>query len=518
MRLRFSIMTRCLMLLLLTSGFGAMVYPQAKLLRTFGLDQSTGTISPALPSNSVSHIAISRSYLWIGTSKGLARSSNGGRTWESFGNASEFKSLGIFAISLRGDTVWTATGYTKDVDGTNVQTGSGYTYSLNNGSSWTSLPQTLDAQGDSIVHYGINTIRMLPVIVPEQNVTFDVALTDSAVWIASWASGLRRSTDRGLSWQRIVLPSRTMSSIAPTDTLTNLKIDPRLDNNYLAFSVFAETNQIIWAGTAGGLNKSTDGGQSWIKMTRSNQTEHILSDWVIAVNGQRLATGSRIWTTNWPAEGENQQYGVSYSDDGGRTWHTGLNGVKAYDFAFKDTVVYVATDEGLYRTADAGKTWEQSGTIIDQVRREQITSNRFLSVGVIGDTVYCGSDEGVVRTVDSPTQAFGRNWEILRSFRPVNQRGSTYAYPNPFSPKSEVVRMHYSTGGTAASVTIEVFDFGMNRVRTVVRDAPRSGDREQDDIWDGRDEGGKTVPNGVYFYRLSLTGSDPVWGKIMVLQ
>jgi hypothetical protein len=192
--------------------------------------------------------------------------------------------------------------------------------------------------------------------------------------------------------------------------------------------------------------------------------------------------------------------------------------INSTDFAFKDTVVYVATDDGLYRTQDGGARWEKSGTIIDAARREQITSNRFFSVGVIGDTVYCGSDEGIVRTIDGSTQPFGRSWEVLRAFRPVGQRGVTYAYPNPFSPKSEVARIHYSTGGSAANVTIEVFDFGMNRVRTVVRDAARSGDREQDDIWNGRDDSGKTVPNGVYFYRVSITGGDPVWGKIMILQ
>jgi hypothetical protein len=518
MRMLFHHMLRRFWILALAACISVVAYPQGKLLKTFGLDQTSGAISSALPSNSVSHISIGKTYLWIGTSKGLARSSNGGRTWESFGSVPEFKSRGIFAIALRGDTIWTSTGFTKDVDGSSVQTGSGYTYTTNGGSGWTSVAQTIDAKGDSMVQYGINTVRMLPVVVPEQNVTFDIALTDSAIWIASWASGLRRSTDRGTTWQRTILPSSTMSSIAPTDTLSNLKIDPRLDNNYLAFSVFAESDRTIWAGTAGGLNKSTDGGVSWIKMTSSNQVEHMLSDWVIAINGQKIPGGLRIWTTNWPAEGESQQYGISYTDDGGRTWHNGLNGIKAYDFAFKDSIVYVATDQGLFRTANAGKTWERSGSIIDPLRREQITSSRFFSVGVIGDTVYCGSDEGVVLTVDSPTRSFGRSWEILRAFRPVQQVGSTYAYPNPFSPKSEVLRIHYTTGGTSANATIEVFDFGMNRIRTVVRDAVRTGDREQDDIWDGRDQSGVIVPNGVYFYRLTLTGHDPVWGKIMVLQ
>ncbi|HUI65696.1 MAG TPA: FlgD immunoglobulin-like domain containing protein, partial [Bacteroidota bacterium] len=68
------------------------------------------------------------------------------------------------------------------------------------------------------------------------------------------------------------------------------------------------------------------------------------------------------------------------------------------------------------------------------------------------------------------------------------------------------------------SVTLEVFDFGMNRVRTVVRDAQRSGTSEHDEIWDGRNDAGTLVVNGVYFYRVRVNGGDPAWGKVMVIQ
>jgi hypothetical protein len=32
------------------------------------------------------------------------------------------------------------------------------------------------------------------------------------------------------------------------------------------------------------------------------------------------------------------------------------------------------------------------------------------------------------------------------------------------------------------------------------------------------DDGGTTVRNGVYFYRVLVGDEDPLWGKIMVLQ
>ncbi len=501
-----------------TDGSPSAARAQSRFLKSYTLDGARGEISGIIPSNSVSHISVRGTTVWIGTSKGLARSSDGGRTWERFVHVPQFASKGIFAVAVRGDSVWVSTGFSKDVDGQSVQTGSGYTYSLDNGTAWSALAQTLDPRGDSVVTYGINTVRFLPIVVPEQNVTFDIALSAGTVWIASWSSGVRKSTDRGATWQRIVLPSKLMPSIAPTDTLVGYKIDPRQDNNYLAFSVYAQDDDTIWVGTAGGINRSTDGGISWTKFRKDLQSEGILSDWVIAIDGQRFPWGTRIWTTNWPAEGADQKYGVSYTDNGGRTWRNHLAGYKAYGFAFRDTITYVATEAGVFRTSDGGTSWTRTGTIIDQITRGRITENKFFAVGVEGSTVYCGSSEGLLKTEDSPVHPFGEEWEILRSFAPLPASPATYAYPNPFSPKSEAIRIHYAVPSGGASVTVEVFDFGMNRIRTLVKDAQRTGGGEQDEIWNGADDAGQVLTNGVYFYRVTLDGQEPVWGKIMVLQ
>ncbi len=492
---------------------------QDNLPRMAGLSSPAGTISPFPPSNSVSHLATSGDTIWAGTGKGLARMTGSIGTWESFRSVTEFARPGIFAIAVKPGLVWTSTGFTQDVDDQSVQTGSGYTYSTDQGVTWTARPQPVDAVDDSLVTYGTNTVRFLPVTVDEQNVTFDVALSDSFVWIASWSSGLRRSSDLGETWNRVVLPNDALSSISPDDSLGFYYIDPRQQNNFLLFSVFVQNDTTIWAGSAGGINKSTDGGSSWSKFNTINQASPLLGNWVIGIDGQPIDSVYRIWTTNWPADLElGEQYGVSYSEDGGRIWKNLLHGIRAYDFAFRDSIVYIATDEGVFRTDDGGLSWTRSGTIIDQATGQRITDPSFFSVDVVGDTVYCGGSDGLVRTVDDGTGSFGRSWDILRTYQPVGASANTYAYPNPFAPDEEIVRIHYSTGGTSASVTVEVFDFGMNRVRTIVRDASRSGTGEHDEIWDGSDNQGRQVANGVYFYRVEIDGRDPAWGKIMVLQ
>jgi len=123
-----------------------------------------------------------------------------------------------------------------------------------------------------------------------------------------------------------------------------------------------------------------------------------------------------------------------------------------------------------------------------------------------------------MKTIGNDLHPFGQTWEVIRAYQPVGRTASTYAYPNPFSPDDEVVRLHYSVGSTQGTVTIEIFDFGMNRVRTIVKDAPRSSSFEYDEIWDGRDDENTQVANGVYFYRVVINSGDPTWGKIMVLQ
>ncbi|HTK81391.1 MAG TPA: hypothetical protein VL633_03795 [Bacteroidota bacterium] len=514
--------------LLLVLLLQQLAFSQARFLKSYGLEAPLTSTLP--PSNSISQINTLNGVVWIGTSKGVAKSVDGGANWESFRTNAAFVNDGIFALDVTPGLVWSATGYDKPVDGGTVQTGSGYTFSTDNGATWTHVGQTLDARGDSIVSYGINdSLWMLPVVVPEQNVTFDASIFGDTVWIASWASGLRKTTDHGQTWIRIPLPPDDRNTLKPTDTLWTYKptdtlqqhrifqrFDPRKNNNFLAFSVLVLNDSTIWCGTAGGVNKSVDGGKSWTKFSHQNQIAGILGNWVIAIKEQ--ASISRLWTTNWKASDPQEQYGVSYTDDGGISWSNLLHGIKAYDLAFKDSVAYIATDDGVYRTSDGGLSFSIASSFSDPSTRQSISSSQVFSVDVIGDTVLVGTGDGLVTTIDNSTNQFGSSWKIYRSYQKVGTTGTSYAYPNPFAPNQGVSRIHYfATGQSTTSVNIDIFDFGMNRVRTVVHNAERASNAEYDEQWDGRDDDGKIVANGVYFYRIKLDGGE-LFGKILVLQ
>ena len=81
------------------------------------------------------------------------------------------------------------------------------------------------------------------------------------------------------------------------------------------------------------------------------------------------------------------------------------------------------------------------------------------------------------------------------------------------------LKIKYSTGGNEASVTIRVFDFGMNYVKTIIQNAPRSRTIEgAPEFWDGTDDNGNLLPNGVYFYSVEMDNEEPLFGKIIYLQ
>lgn len=57
------------------------------------------------------------------------------------------------------------------------------------GETWIDIPQPVDAQDDSSIVYGINTLRALPIPVVEGNFTRSIAFTKNIIWIASFYGG-----------------------------------------------------------------------------------------------------------------------------------------------------------------------------------------------------------------------------------------------------------------------------------------------------------------------------------------
>src|SRR5271169_215201 len=115
----------CIVLLVFNTG----ALSQKKFLRRFEIYSTSIHTSITPPSNNVSHMTVDTSAgmtsLWIGTGKGLAKTSNTGRSWIDYGSDPAFADPGIFAIaSMNNTTIWSATGHDESTDGGSVQTGS----------------------------------------------------------------------------------------------------------------------------------------------------------------------------------------------------------------------------------------------------------------------------------------------------------------------------------------------------------------------------------------------------------
>lgn len=488
--------------------------------------QSLSKISDSTPaSNSIERILIQGNTIWLATSDGLSKSTDNGENWTNYYKTQPFGDENVSAIGYDNGKIWAATWHIETKFGRDLPVGSGIKYSIDQGLTWTAIDQPVDLQTDTVTIYGTNSLKTVPKINGDENFVYGFAFTKNTIWIVSARGGLRKSMDNGKTWQRVLLPPDEKDSIKPAEALS-FKIDPNNIANHIAFSIYAVDDQLIYVGTQGGLNKSTDGGLSWTKFTRTNQVKHIIGSNVFAIN--RNLFDNSIWISSVPLDFP----GVSVSYDNGENWENYLIGEQIRDFGFKysgnagaytGAEVFAASENGsLFRTRNNGTTWIAAPPIIDDATKIPTNISKFLSVepekrddGTYN--IWIGTNgAGLIRLTETMNDFWKGVWKVYLSTEKVSSGSETYAFPNPFSPDVEAVKIVYSTSQTD-NVTIRIFDFGMNLVKTVLQNAERGISDEQIVSWDGRNESGKIVPNGVYFYRIDIGSGTPLFGKIMVM-
>lgn len=473
-------------------------------------------------SNTIEKILIQDNVVWLATSKGLSKSTDNGASWINYYGIKEFGEESISSLGYNNGTIWASTWHYENKLGGNVPVGTGLKYSTDQGQTWNIIPQPIDSKSDTVIIYGSNLIKTIPKYNEDENFVYGFAFTKNTIWIVSARGGLRKSIDNGKTWQRILLPPDDKDNIKPTDQLS-FKLDPNKVANHITLSIYAIDDQTIFVGTQGGLNKSTDGGISWEKFTRSNQTKPISGNNVFTINKNQY--DNSIWVATLQLDFP----GVSVSYDNGQSWDNYLSGEKVRDFGFKyfgnpgaytGADIFAASENGLFRSSNNGTTWIAAPEIKDDSSSVGINTKRFLSVEVNkrsdnSTDIWLGSENGLARLNETDGFWSGK-WKVFLASEKLASTSETYAFPNPFSPDEERIRIKYSTS-QPSNVTIRIFDFGMNLVRTVIQNAPRDARDEQIELWDGKDESGKIVPNGVYFYRIDISSSEPLFGKIMVL-
>jgi len=475
---------------------------------------------------------------WIATNKGPSVSIDGGKNWRSFYGDGAFQgdTANCAAIAAKNNLIVVSTATTKRVSGQDIAVGTGIHVSVDGGDHWTHYTQPKDSPADTIIHFYKSTLKALPVTVDEQNVAYSVAIQGaSTIWIASFAAGTRKSTDLGKTWQRVILPPTALSTI-DTNTVYHFAVTPvpaikftgtdEANLNYEGFSMLVENDSTIWAGTADGINRSTDGGTQWTKFNQINSK--ITGDFVVDL---KLRAPGHVWASTGKANGNGEHNGISYTEDDGQNWHaasdilvdtSSQNTALVHKLAFMKSLIYAANDEGVWRSADNGVTWVSPSLIFNKDTRDVVTRSQMLSVGTYDTTVFVGTSDCLVSTGDSPgsLNPLGGPWTFYCFAQPVTTADDqTYAYPNPFQPTQEQTRIRFKVTDVQP-VTVEIFDFKLRLVRTVIREVMRTGSTsgsEFKELWDGSDNYGHRVPNATYFYKVTV-GSTIHWGKILVIR
>ncbi len=471
------------------------VFSQTSKISNSSLVQTNGR----LPSNGVSVIVSSGSRIWFGTGRGLSMSPDSGKSFINFTDHPDIGKGGISAITVKDDTVWVATGYDTlaNIGGEmdHVDAGGGISWTADHGTTWNYIKQPVDPNNADSLGYEPTTTSI-------QNVSYDLALHEGTIWITSWGGGLRRSDDMGSKWY-VVTPDGL-----PFDVLPN--------NKHKAFSVISADNG-LWVGTAGGIFKSIDNGDNWTHYSAQNGSG-ISGNFITSMAEQKINGQSVIWATTWTT-GNEEYYGISRTSNNGLTWEVMLEGERAHNFAFNENEIFVVTDNGLFKSTDNGDSWGQFPWIYDE-DGEQIMTSKYYDVLYLNGLILVGTGDGLATSTNH-----GNDWNIFRAFQTPGEddEPEVYAYPNPFSPSRHNtigndghIRFQYKTE-SSAEISITVYDFSMNLVRKVVEKRQRSAGGDYSETWNGRNEWGRIVANGVYFYKFEKKGESVFWGKIIII-
>ena len=211
------------------------------------------SIGPAFASGRIADIAIHPEddnmwYVAVG-SGGVWKTVNAGVTWKPIFDSQPSYSIGCITIDPNNPhTIWVGTG--ENVGGRHVGFGDGIYKSEDDGKSWKNVGlKSSEHISKIIVH-------------PENSNVIWVAV-QGPLWASGGERGLYKSMDGGASW------NKTLGDNEWTG-VTDVVIDPR-DPDWLYAATWQRHRTVaayMGGGPGSGIHRSSDGGQTWEKLTK----------------------------------------------------------------------------------------------------------------------------------------------------------------------------------------------------------------------------------------------------------
>jgi len=241
------------------------------------------------------------------------------------------------------------------------------------------------------------------------------------IYIGSAGGGVWKSTDGGNSWS-------TTTDKYPVTSIADIAIDATNGNNiYVATGDGAgyEVGDDFWGGVyTAGILRSTDGGTTWMQVGREipQDSRSIIQRLIINPSHPNILLVAT-------------RHGIYQTTNSDTSWKKVLTH-HCYDMEWNTSnpnVVYAGGDDVLYRSKDAGATWEvlASGFGVGRMSIEVSASNPRVIYVLTGSTFYRSGDGGKTWKLKSyPTTYFYGYYDLILSCAAAN---SDYLVAGGFS-------------------------------------------------------------------------------------
>ncbi len=302
------------------------------------------SIGPATPSGRVDDFAVLETdpttfYVAMATA-GVYKTTNAGTTFTSVFDNEGSGSIGAVAIApTDANLVWVGTGEANNRQSSSW--GDGIYKSTDGGRSWKNM--------------GLRASRQIAKIIVDPvdfNVVYVAALGD--LWAAGGERGVYKTTDGGVTWNRVL-------HVDDDTGATELVMDPT--NNKTIYTATYQRRRAQWGMNGGGpgsnIWKTTDGGATWQKLESGIPA------------GPKGRIGIDVYRRNpnvvYARIEHESEGGVYRSDNGGATWRKmSANNPRPMYFGVikidpqSDARIYVPGVE-LTVSDDGGKTFRNDG-------------------------------------------------------------------------------------------------------------------------------------------------------------
>ena len=348
---------------------------------------------------------------------GLWKTTNNGTTWEThFDDLDDAVSIGDIAIAPNdANTVWVGSG-----ENNNRQS-----------QSWGNGIYKSTDGGKTFKNMGLASSKIIARVIVDpidHDVVYVAAL--GSVWGRGGERGVYKTSDGGLTWQRIL-------HVDDDTGATELVMDP--SNNKVIYAAMYQRRRATWgfngAGVGSGMYKSSDAGRTWTKLTNG------------VPSGPLGRIGMDVYRANpnilYARIEHESESGTYRSDDAGVSWRK-MSNVNPRPMYFSQIRIDPTSDARIYVLGvqihisdDGGKTFVENGTLHSDHHAMWINPAN-------SNHIIDGNDGGIGVSYDR-----GKTWEGIYNMDLGQFYHVTYDMKTPYNVYGGL-QDNYTWGGPSA--------------------------------------------------------------------